>query len=154
MEGNKILDTYNTVAGTVIALLTAIFGMFWYVFVTFMILNIADYLTGWYKARKLKQECSKTGLNGILKKLGYWAVILVAFLMSKVFVALGNDILQINLSFLTMIGWFTIASLMVNEARSILENLVECGCNVPNFLIKGLAVTDKLINDKADMEGE
>ena len=149
MEGNKILDAYNTVAGTVITLLTAIFGMFWYVFVTFMILNIVDYLTGWYKARKLKKECSKVGLNGVLKKLGYWAVILVAFLMSKVFVALGNDILQINLSFLTMIGWFTIASLMVNEARSILENLVECGCNVPNFLIKGLAVTDKLINDKA-----
>ena len=150
MEGNKILDVYNTVTGAVIALLTAIFGAFWYVFVAFMILNIVDYLTGWYKARKLKKECSKVGLNGILKKLGYWAVILVAFLMSKVFVALGNDILQINLSFLTMIGWFTIASLMVNEARSILENLVECGCNVPNFLIKGLAVTDKLINDKAE----
>ena len=41
---------------------------------------------------------------------------------------------------------------MVNEARSILENLVECGCNVPAVLIKGLAVTEKLMDDLNDKE--
>ena len=49
----------------------------------------------------------------------------------------------VNLSFLLLIGWFTLAMLLVNEARSILENLVECGYNIPDFLIKGLAVTQK-----------
>ena len=39
---------------------------------------------------------------------------------------------------------------MVNEVRSILENLVECGYNVPAILIKGLAVTEKLINSDAE----
>ena len=53
-----------------------------------------------------------------------------------------------------MVGWFTLACLMVNEARSILENLVECGYNVPVVLIKGLAVTDKLINNNDDNEEE
>ncbi|MBT9812910.1 holin, partial [Enterocloster citroniae] len=38
----------------------------------------------------------------------------------------------------------------VNEIRSILENLVECGYNVPAFLIKGLAVTEKLINAETE----
>ena len=146
---NKILDTYNVFAGTVVALLTAVFGIFWYIFAAYLLLNIADWLTGWYKARKLKEESSQIGIKGILKKLGYWVIILVAFLVSKIFVLLGNDILNVDLSFLTMIGWFTLATLSVNETRSILENLVECGYNVPDFLIKGLAVADKLITDKA-----
>lgn len=147
---NKILDTYNVAIGAIVALFTAIFGIFWYIFAAYMLLNIVDWLTGWYKARKLKEESSKIGIKGIVKKLGYWVIILVAFLVSKVFISLGNDILGIDLTFLTMIGWFTLATLSVNETRSILENLVECGYNVPSFLIKGLAVADKLITDKAE----
>lgn len=53
-----------------------------------------------------------------------------------------------------MIGWFTLAMLLVNEARSILENLVECGYNVPEFLIKGLAVAQKLLNKRIGTEDE
>ena len=62
--------------------------------------------------------------------------------------------LGLNLKFLTLLGWFTLASLLVNEIRSILENLVECGCNVPDFLIKGLAVTEKLIHAGVEISDE
>ena len=86
-------------------------------------------------------------MKGILKKLGYWVIIAVAFIVSYVFVHMGTDILNADLSFLTMVGWwFTLACLMVKGGRSILENLVECGYNVPTVLVKGLAVTEKLIN--------
>ena len=51
--------------------------------------------------------------------------------MATVFVRMGDDVLHMDLGFLMMVGWFTVASLMVNEVRSILENLVECGCEVP-----------------------
>ena len=147
---SKILDTYNSLTGAVVAILTMFFGAFWYVFATYLVLNIADWITGWYKARKLKKESSAIGLKGIVKKLGYWIIIAVAFLISNVFISLGADILKIDLGFLTMIGWFTLATLSVNETRSILENLVECGYAVPEFLIKGLAVTDKLLKEKTD----
>lgn len=70
----------------------------------------------------------------------------MAFMASSVFVSVGDNLLHIDLNFLTMVGWFMLACLMVNEVRSIIENLVECGYNVPQVLIKGLAVTDKLIN--------
>ena len=77
-------------------------------------------------------------------------IILVAFLMPKLFISLGHDVLKINLDFLLLLGWFTLACLLVNEIRSILENLVECGYDVPAFLIKGLAVTEKLINTETE----
>ena len=152
MNTNGAIDTYNMIIGGAVAVLTAVFGIYWYVFVAYFVLNVLDWLTGWYKSRKKKTESSAVGLKGILKKLGYWVVIAVAFLLSYVFVHMGSDILHVDLDFLMMVGWFTLACLMVNEVRSILENLVECGYNVPAVLIKGLAVTEKLINK--DSEGE
>lgn len=150
MNVNKVIDAYNLFVGAAVTLLTAVFGAFWYIFAAYLVLNIFDWLTGWYKSRKLHTESSAVGLKGILKKLGYWVIIAVAFLVSGVFVHMGNDLLHINLSFLTMVGWFTLACLLVNEVRSIIENLVECGYNVPQILIRGLAVTEKLINSEAD----
>lgn len=149
-----LVDRYNAVIGAIVAILTAIFGIYWYIFIAYMVLNVVDWLTGWYNARNQKKESSRVGLWGIIKKLGYWAVILVAFMISYVFVHLGNDILHIDLSFLMMIGWYTLALLMINEARSILENLVELGYNVPDLLIRGLAVTQKLVESKGEKEDD
>lgn len=150
MNVDKVVDTYNIVVGAVVTLLSAVFGAFWYIFAAYFALNVLDWLTGWYKARKMKKESSAVGLKGILKKLGYWVVIAVAFMVSGVFVEMGHDLLKVDLSFLTMVGWFTLALLLVNEVRSILENLVECGYKVPDILIKGLAVTEKLINKDSE----
>lgn len=142
----SFIDRYNAVVGVAVTIMTAVFGIYWYIFAGYLLCNVLDWLTGWYKSRKLGKESSKTGLEGILKKMGYWVIILVAFLIPSLFIHLGQDMLGVNLEFLTLLGWFTLASLLVNEIRSILENLVECGYNVPDFLVKGLAVTEKLIH--------
>lgn len=148
----KIIDNYNMIVGGIVAILSSLLGVFWYLFAFFLLFNILDWGTGWHKASKLKKESSKIGLAGLLKKIGYWVILIVAFSIPRAFESLGTQI-GIDLSFLQLIGWFTLASLMVNELRSILENLVEVGYNVPNFLIKGLAITDKLINSKT-IDGE
>ena len=149
-EMNKILDTYNLVAGGVVTLLAAIFGQYWYLFAIFLLLNLFDYITGYMKARKLKKESSSVGLAGIIKKLGYWIIIATAFLTAYALTTLGRDILNIDLSFLALLGWFTLACLLINEVRSILENLVEYGLDVPYVFIKGLAVTERLLNEKTN----
>lgn len=148
----NFIDKYNAIVGAVVTIMTAVFGIYWYIFAAYLLLNILDWLTGWYKANRKHEESSKVGLKGALKKLGYWAVILVAFVIAEVFVSLGNDVLGVNLTFLTMIGWFTLAMLLVNEARSILENLVEIGYKVPEILIKGLAITGKMIEAAEHIE--
>ena len=155
----KLIDTYNLIAGTLIALLTAIFGQYYLIFILYLVCNVLDWLTGWAKSRKFKTESSKEGFKGVLKKTGYWVIIAVAFLIPITLAPLG-ELIGMNFDFLNAIGWVTLASLLVNEARSILENLVELGYNVPTFLIKGLAITDEMINNKekndnrADIERE
>ena len=150
----KVIDTYNVLVGAAVTLLSALFGTYWYLFAAYLLFNVFDWLTGWYKSRKLKRESSAVGLKGIIKKLGYWVIIAVAFLTSYIFVHMGNDILRIDLTFLELLGWFTLACLMVNEVRSIIENLVECGYNVPKILISGLAVTERLINKENETHSE
>ena len=76
----KVIDTYNVLVGAAVTLLSALFGTYWYLFTAYLLFNVFDWLTGWYKSRKLKRESSAVGLKGIIKKLGYWVIIAVAFL--------------------------------------------------------------------------
>ena len=74
-------------------------------------------------------------------------MIMVSFLASVLFIEIGNT-LGIDLGITTLLGWFVLASLTINELRSIIENLVETGYNIPNILTKGLEVADKIINEE------
>ena len=103
------------------------------------------------KSRIAHKENSKAGWKGVLKKLGYWIMIAVAFGASAVFVEIGKTI-GVDLGITTLLGWFVLASLLVNEIRSICENFVEAGYNVPQILIRGLEVADKAINKEADTD--
>ena len=70
-----------------------------------------------------------------------------------IFIEIGKAI-GVDLGITTLLGWFVLASLLINEIRSILENFVEAGFNVPIILIKGLEVADKVVNKDGDSEGE
>lgn len=147
----KIIDSYNAMVGSIIALLTLVFGEHWILFAMFLLFNIIDWLTGWMKSYINQKENSMKGWLGVLKKLGYWLMILVAFSASAVFIEIGATI-NIDLGITKLLGWFVLASLLVNEIRSIVENLVEAGYNVPSVLTKGLEVADKVINNSESEE--
>lgn len=149
MYAEPIIDGYNAVVGTIIAVLSYILGEHWMLFAAFLLLNVTDWITGWMKSRMTKKENSVKGWKGVLKKLGYWIMIMVAFGTSAVFVEIGNAI-GIDLGITTLLGWFVLASLIVNELRSILENFVEAGYSVPAILIKGLEVADRVVNKEEE----
>ncbi len=145
MNADVIIDAYNAVVGTIIAVLSYILGEHWWLFLAFLLLNVADWLTGWMKSRMAGKENSMKGWKGVLKKLGYWIMIMVGFGASAIFIEVGQ-VIGIDLGITTLLGWFVLASLLINEIRSILENFVEAGFNVPIILIKGLEVADKIVN--------
>lgn len=143
------MDTYNAIVGGIVAVLSFVFGEHWILFAIFLLFNVADWLTGWMKSRMAGKENSMKGWQGVLKKLGYWLMILVAFAASAVFIEIGNT-LGMDLGVTTLLGYFVLASLLVNELRSILENFVEAGFNVPTVLVKGLEVADKVVNQEQE----
>lgn len=147
----SITDSYNAFVGTIIAALTMVLGEHWYIFAAFLLLNIIDWLTGWMKSRINGVENSTAGWKGVLKKIGYWLMIAVAFAIAAALIEVG-EVIGIDLGITTLLGWFVLASLIVNEARSIVENFVEAGYDVPKVLTTGLQVADEKLNGSDEKE--
>ena len=144
-----LIEKHNMLIGGVIAAMTYVFGEHWYLFAIFLLFNIADWVTGWMKSRMAGVENSVAGLKGVVKKLGYWLMVLIAFAAGAWFIDIGR-LLGIDLQITKLLGWFVLASLTVNELRSVLENFVEAGYNVPQVLVKGLEVADKAFNKEGE----
>lgn len=137
----KILHKMNLLWGSAVTLLSAALGDHWYLFCAFLVLNVVDYVTGILKAKYFGVENSCKGLKGIVKKVGYWVCIALAFFVALCFTDIGAEI-GVDLAFTALFGWFTLATFIINEVRSILENLVLMDVEVPSFLIKGLEVAE------------
>lgn len=146
------IDKINMIYGLIATMGVALLGKYWFLFAGFLLLNVIDYATGYCKAKFYnKNESSAIGAKGIFKKVWYWTVIGIAFFVSMSFTYMG-EVIGVDLSFVQLFGWFTLATYLINEIRSILENLVEMNVKVPTFLIVGLSVTQKLLDAKTEIE--
>lgn len=118
-----------------------------FLFILFLILNIIDYITGTMKAYVTQTESSKIGEKGIIKKLCSWILLFISFILPLGFEELGQ-IMNINFQMTQLLGWLTLVSLIINEVRSILENLVSIGCKIPSVFSNGLEIaSNKYIKD-------
>ena len=54
-------------------------------------------------------------------------------------------VLEIDLHITTALGYFVLASLSINEMRSIVENLVEAGYDVPKILTIGSSAVESMV---------
>lgn len=147
----KIPEKVNLIWGAIATVGTTLFGTYWFLFLAFLILNAVDYVTGIIKAKMYKQESSSIGAKGIVKKVSYWLVIGISFFVGYCFVQMG-DMISVNLSFMPLLGWYTLAIYLINEIRSILENCVVMGVSVPDYLIKGLKIVEDVIDKKTGSE--
>lgn len=111
---------------------------------------ILDYCSGLAKAWVTGSISSRTGVVGILKKVGYLAVVAtgmaVDWIVKYGITAMGAKI-DIDFIFaLPVIIW-----LVINECISILENVAECGAPVPEFLMKAIGkIKDKVEEENND----
>lgn len=143
----SFVDEFNAVVGTGIVIATYIFGEHWFLFLAFIALNFFDWITGIMKAKVFKTESSSIGLKGAIKKFSYWVMIIIAFMMAPILNELG-DVIGADVSkFSPAIGYLVLAMMIANEFRSILENLCQCGVDIPDPILKGLYIFEKLAHD-------
>lgn len=144
-----MIDKFNAIGGAFVLVVTYFFGEHWYLFAAYLVLNILDYVTGMAKGSLTHSISSRTGRKGIIKKFLNWVILIIGFGMSPVLNDLGNvigaDVTMIS----PLIGYYLLSMMIVNEATSILENLVEMGVPVPPFFIKALLAAGKLITAPA-----
>lgn len=146
---SKMPDVANLGIPAVLTAVAEAFGKVPVILLLFIAAVVIDYGTGWVKAKYfLRDWNSKSGLQGIIKKLMYFVMIGSAFLIGFGIREMGTAI-GINLEFAMLIGWYVTAVMLVNEFTSILENLyVIMPEKVPVWLIKTLRIADEKIEGK------
>ena len=127
------------IKATVTVMLTA-FGVYFGNMVVpltiLIVLMVLDYASGMANAWITRSLSSKRGIEGIIKKVSYFVVIVIGMIADYMIMALGDRIgLEVPRG-LTAIGLLVTFWLILNEAISILENLAKIGTPMPNFLKK------------------
>lgn len=131
MNGNAI----KLALTAALAALGAYLGQLAVPIIVLLVVMLVDYATGMAKAWATKSLSSRVGIGGILKKVGYLVIVLVAavidWLLLDALVDLGVTVKLDFLFSLLVTVW-----LIINELISILENVAAIGAPVPDFLVK------------------
>ena len=61
MKKMNWMDSYNAIVGSIVAVLSFVFGEHWILFAIFLLFNVADWITGWMKSRINNVENSSAG---------------------------------------------------------------------------------------------
>lgn len=99
-----------------------------------------DYASGMIRAWVKDELCSKVGVKGIVKKVGYLLAVAVAIVTDWVVQTAAGQ-LGVDFGGFFFFGLLVTIWLVLNECISILENISQIGVPLPSFL---LALAKKL----------
>lgn len=119
-----------------------------------IVVMVADYISGMAKAWIIDKIDSKIGLIGIVKKLSYMLVVVVAACVDWL---IGSGLIAVGVEFERSYYFGVIVTiwLIINELISILENLNAIGVPLPSFLGKVVSHLKAAVDnkDKEDKNG-
>ena len=135
------------------AAFTAYIGALIVPIIVLLVMMLIDYASGMAAAWTEGELSSKVGARGILKKVGYMALIAVAMGIDYL-ICTGVANAGVDIPCGMWLGLMVAVWLIINEMISILENLSRLGVPVPSFLkkiIKKLKVSaDDIENEKKE----
>lgn len=110
---------------------------------------IIDYITGMSAAWYNSELSSKKGIRGIVKKVSYLALVVVAMIIDWL---ISQGLQQINVDFHYSVFFAVLVAvwLIINELISVLENLAKMGVPIPNFLKKLIDRLKNTVDEKGD----
>lgn len=118
-----------------------------------IVMMSVDYISGISAAYIRGELSSKVGLKGIVKKIGYIGVVIVAAVMDWVLYS-GLKGVGVDIDMSYYLGLIVTIWLIINECISVLENLGEIGVPLPPFLIKAINKLKKHLEDKGGNQDE
>lgn len=103
--------------------------------IVLMVMMVLDYLSGMAAAWMQNNLSSKIGAKGIIKKVGYMGLIVVA-MGADYLIYSGIIAANIDINYNMWFGLLVAVWLIINEMISILENLSKLGVPIPDFMTK------------------
>ena len=118
-----------------------------------LVMMTVDYISGISAAYIKGELSSKVGLKGIVKKIGYIGVVIVAAVMDWVLYS-GLKGVGVDIEMSYYLGLIVTIWLIINECISVLENLGEIGVPLPPFLMRAINKLKKHLEDKGGNDNE
>ena len=152
----------QAVCSAVIAWLTDKLGVLFPVLVIFIMMMIADQISGMMASKREALDhpgdpnygwSSTKWRKGIYKKFGYILTVLVGIVVDFIIFNVAAE-LGISISANTMFGLLCAVWLILNELLSIMENAGRLGAPLPDFLIHVLAVMKNKVEHQGEINGE
>lgn len=114
---------------------------------------VIDYITGMLAAFYNSELSSKKGIKGIVKKVGYLALVLASMIIDWL---ISQGLQQINVDFHYSVFFAVLVAvwLIINELISILENLSRMGIPIPNFLKKIINRLKTTVDESEDKKND
>ena len=100
-----------------------------------LVFMVLDYATGMVRAWRARELSSKVGVDGIIKKVGYMVLVVVAMGVDYLIWS-GLTAVNVPVPCQLWFGMLVTIWLIINEMISILENLGRIGVPIPEFLKK------------------
>ena len=113
---------------------------------------VIDYVTGMLAASYNSELSSKKGIKGIVKKVGYLALVLASMIIDWL-ISQGLQQINVGITYSVFFAVLVAVWLIINELISVLENLSRMGVPIPNFL-KKIINKLKMTVDKGDGEND
>ena len=114
------------------------------------VVMLIDYGSGIAKAWITGTVSSRVGIKGIVKKVGYLAVVASSMAVDGI-VKYGASVMGVEIGVDFIFALPVIIWLVINECISILENVSACGAPVPEFLLKAIGgVKSKVEGDNSE----
>lgn len=117
--------------------------------IVLLVMMIIDYISGMSAAWREGTLNSKKGVDGVIKKVGYMALVAVAMGVDYL-IFTGFAAVNVSVGFEMLFGILVAVWLIINEMISILENLSRLGVPIPKFLTKAV----KKLKITAEASGE
>lgn len=144
----------NIIQATISVAIGALISYFNILLIPILVLisvMLIDYVTGLASAYKHSEVKSKIGLIGILKKVSYLALVVVAGVVDYL-ICTGLIAANIDVSVTYCCGLIVTIWLIINELISILENLSELDTPIPKFLVNVVRRLKNTVENKTNTD--
>ena len=149
----ETMNPISAVAAAALGVLSAYMVQLFIPLIVLVIAMVVDYGTGMAKAWNAGELCSRIGILGILKKLGYLVIVLAAMGVDYL-LRYGMAQVGVHIQVDFMLATIAAVWLIINELISILENVAALGGPVPGFLQKLLGRLKDTVEKKAEGESD
>lgn len=146
---NENLLTVKTAIAAFITAMGAFLGWKGVMLVAWVAVMALDYISGTMAACKAGEWCSATAREGLWHKGAMIIVVTVAAIADAIMVIIVEYV-PIGIQWPGILMPLVLAWYIITELGSILENAVKMGANVPDWLVKLLKASAKIVENAGD----